>query len=438
MNMNRRSFLLAGAATCSLSVAPALHAQLGSRAVRPEDFGARGDGRTDDTVALQRCLEAAGPGGVVELRPRAVYLVDTNWQPSWNDFGGLKLLDGQTLRLNGAELRALPSSQPRGAVVQGFRTRDWRILGPGRITGERNRHRGEGGEWGMGIAAWKSTGWSIEGVAVTNCWGDGIYVGTPGESGYCQDFLIRDVAIANCRRNGISVVAGRDGRILGVDIRDVNGTAPRGGIDLEPDSHDAPNRNILIADGRIGGDLAVGIYVVVANENIRIERMDIEADNSGIIVSNNLNGVRIANSVVRSRVGGQEGAAIRTVGQPSGIRSLHIIGNRLSGGGYFVVDIPERGYRDIVVSTNEIRASNRGVVGIARIHAGTFTNNACVMGAGAGPSGEFFLHLVDVRYGGNSFRNETSEPLRGLYIRSTALGREDYRGPNITQVISND
>ncbi len=438
MNMNRRSFLLAGAATCSLSVAPALHAQLGSRAVRPEDFGARGDGRTDDTVALQRCLEAAGPGGVVELRPGAVYIVDTNWQPTWNDFGGLKLLDGQTLRLNGAELRALPSSQPRGAVVQAFRTRDWRILGPGRITGERNRHRGEGGEWGMGIAAWKSTGWSIEGVGVTNCWGDGIYVGTPGEPGYCQDFLIRDVAIADCRRNGISVVAGRDGRILGVDIRDVNGTNPKGGIDLEPDNPAAPNRNILIADGRIGGDLEVGIYVVVASENIRIERMDIAAHNSGVIVSHHSNGIHIADSRIHSRIGGREGAAIRSVGQPSGIRGVAVTGCTLTGGGDFVVDFFGEGYRDLVVSGNVIRASNPGTKGIARLHSGTFTGNQCVMGATAGPSGEFFLHLLGARYGGNSFRNETGEPLRGLYIRSTALGREDYRGPNITQVISND
>lgn len=438
MNMNRRSFLLAGAALGSLSLGTVVHAQLGSGAQRPEDHGARGDGRADDTAALQRTILAAGPGGVVELRPGAVYLVDTNWQPSWNDFGGLKLLDGQTLRLNGGELRAIPTAQVRGAVVQGFRTRDWRILGPGRITGERDRHRGQGGEWGMGIAAWSAAGWSIEDVDVTNCWGDGIYVGTPGEPGFCRDFLIRNVRVADCRRNGISVVAGRDGRILGVDIRDVNGTNPKGGIDLEPDNPAAPNRNILIADGRIGGDLEVGIYVVSGSENIRIERMDIAGNNSGVIVSHQSNGIRIADSRIHSRIGGREGAAIRSVGQPSGIRGVHVTGCTLTGGGDFVVDFFGEGYRDLVVNGNLIRASNPGTKGIARLHSGTFTNNQCVMAASAGPSGEFFLHLLGARYGGNSFRNETREPLRGLYIRSTALGREDYRGPNVTQVVGND
>ena len=315
MSITRRT-CLAGMATVPLIWSTLASCATAATGLAPEDFGALGNGSADDTDALQRCLDAAAERRVpVRLRRGAVYRVDTNRRPSWEQLGGLMLNSGQILDLNGAELKALPSSATQGSVLQGFATTGWRIVGPGRITGERTSHKGTTGEWGMGISAWSSAGWTIgPDVEVNNCWGDGIYVGGAPGGGPCRKFMIEGVHVWNCRRNGISIVAGHDGEIRSPLIEKIDGTAPFGGIDLEPDHIDTPNRNIRISGGLIR-DAGVGIYVTVGNENVRIEGMDITGINSGILIGDNAHGLVIENNPsIRSTAGGQEGGAIRSVG----------------------------------------------------------------------------------------------------------------------------
>jgi hypothetical protein len=426
---DRRGFMLTGVAAWALLPGRGF-AQSSARVLDPERFGAKGDGRTDDTQALQICLESAGPGEIVRLRRGAVYRVDTNWKPTIEDFGGLKLKSGQILELNGAQLRALPSRLRHGAVVQGFRSRGWKLRGPGRITGERNIHLGTEGEWGMGVAALSSSGWEVSGVEIDGCWGDGIYVGTKGPE-ISQDFLIDRVKIRDCRRNGISIVSARDGRIRRVDIGGINGTAPFGGIDLEPDDPNVPNRNIEISDGRIGGDLHVGIYATVANENITISNMELSGSNSGIIVGSRVAGLKIANCRIHAEVGRQEGAAIRTVGDPSKIAGLHILDNLLTGGGFFVVDVMGEGYRDVAVANNRIRASNAGTQGIARVHNSVFTDNDCVIEREAGKDGDYFIQLRGATHARNVFRNLSRHRMQSAIWGGRDLGGDTYTGPNL-------
>jgi hypothetical protein len=431
MITHRREFLFAGAAfTLGLACSEDSSAQ---GIISPERFGARGDGSTDDTEALQRCFDQSPPGTVVRLRKGAVYLIDTNARPTNGQFGGVRIGARQIVDLNGAELRALPSRHGQGAVIQAFGADGWQIRGPGRIVGERASHIGRAGEWGMGIAVFASNGWKIgPGVEVSGCWGDGIYLGETRSGGPCDRFTIDGVRVFDCRRNGITVVAGSNGRIRSADIRDINGIAPRGGICLEPNFPDRPNRNIEISGCRVHGDVQVGVYVTGPNQNIDLRELDLEAINSGVIIGGWPTDINVTASRIRSTRGGREGAAIRFVGQPERTNGIRIERNELGGGGYFVVDFAETGYQGLVVTGNRITASNPRVQGIARMHGGTFTDNVCVIESVAGRPNRYFVYLQRVSYGGNSYRNLSQNRMKAVYKGATQLRPDQFLSSTLT------
>ena len=430
MNTDRRSFLAGAVALAACHNGEAR----GSNAapLRPEDFGARGDGSTNDTAALQRCLAAAPAGAVVQLRSGAVYRVDTNYRPTSGTFGGLRLKTGQVLDLNGAELKALPSKHAHGAVVQAYGVSGWEIRGAGRITGERSSHAGQGGEWGMGVLALSSNDWTIgPNVEINDCWGDGLYVSSMEGGDHCLNFLIDRVHIWNCRRNGISIVAGRNEEIRSANIHDINGTSPYAAIDLEPDHSARPNRNIRISGGKIR-NVGAGICVTVANENVVITGMEIEARGSGVLIGNGARNLKIvSNPQIRTLAGGEEGAAIWAVANPSTIEGLHIIENDLSGGGGFVVDLWGQGYRDLIVSRNRISATNKGTQGIARVGAGFFTDNVCLLGRNTGKEGDYFIHLQTVSYGRNVYRSESPHSMYSAIRGGREIAPDSFESPKL-------
>lgn len=408
-------FVLFGAAASGYGLRPNTDKTSG-----PEAFGAVGDGNTDDTAALQAWLDAGGDGARMTLVKGHCYRIDTAWRPTFGNYGGLKLRRGQTLVLNGAELRALPSAFTEGAVVQGYKTDDWQVIGPGTIIGDRSIHRGKSGEWGMGIAAWSASGWRINDVTITDCWGDGIVAGyAPDSIGtFCENFVIEGGRISLCRRNGISIVAGRRGRIGGIMIRAIAGTSPQAGIDLEPDNPNHPNEQVLITDVDIA-DANLGIAVTVANRMTTITRSRIDAGNSGVMIGDGArNLVIIDNPMIRSHQGGGEGGAIRTAAGDNGsIDGVSIRNNDLAGGGLFVIDFAA-GAHNIAVVSNRIIASN-AASRIARLFTGSiFNGNECTVTANAGVKGGFIVQLVETAQTGNSYRNRSPFKMPPLLVRT--------------------
>lgn len=110
------------------------------------------------------------------------------------------------------------------------------------IQGDANRHKGDKGEWGMGIAVRSSQDVDIYNATIRYCWGDGIYVGTLVEKvngkghwvGPSVNIDIFNAYIDGNRRNGLSLVSVRNCRIYNSIFANSRGTFPKAGIDIEP------------------------------------------------------------------------------------------------------------------------------------------------------------------------------------------------------------
>jgi parallel beta-helix repeat protein len=281
----RAALLLAGGLLAGAAAAPA-----GSRpgaaegAARPaagedgappareldvRDFGARGDGVTDDTAALQRALDA-GAGGVVRV-PAGTYLVHADGFRDGGKGGITPRSDTRLVLARDAVLKAKSTAATDYVVVRVERVSNVVIEG-GTIAGERDTHQGSAGEWGFGIGIFGATDVTIREVTVRDCWGDGIFVqeALPGVSVMSRNVTIERVVATNNRRQGMSVL-GVDGlRVVDSIFENTNGTPPQAGVDIEPGGHGHAVRNVtfhrcvfrdnagrgIVADATTGADIA--------------------------------------------------------------------------------------------------------------------------------------------------------------------------------------
>lgn len=113
-------------------------------------------------------------------------------------------------------------------------------------------------EWGHGISILDSINIKIDRCEIKECTGDGIYINI------ASNIILTNIEIANCRRQGISIVNSVDNvTIDGFNISGISGTAPASGIDIEPNISPLyrGSRNITIKNGTIKqSNIGVNFY----------------------------------------------------------------------------------------------------------------------------------------------------------------------------------
>lgn len=113
------------------------------------------------------------------------------------------------------------------------------VRGLGTLVGDVDTHSGSSGEWGMGIAILDSDNIEVRDLTIKNCWGDCIYIGQVGyeKNSYSQNVLIDNVICQSGRRQGMSIISGKDIYVINskfIDTGSIKYTAPGAGIDIEP------------------------------------------------------------------------------------------------------------------------------------------------------------------------------------------------------------
>jgi polygalacturonase len=212
--------------------------------------GAKGDGHTDDTVAIQAAIDAVGGTQGTVLVPDGTYLINAVHRET------LKLKSDMTLRLaKGAVLKAIPNDEKRYAILHISGVSNISVVG-GTLLGERDKHIGEEGQGGMGIRIDNGAAHiSISGVTATAMWGDGFYIDD------AHDVTLCGVTADGNRRQGLSIIEADGVLVKNSVFQNTAGTPPSAGIDLEPDERAQAITNVRIQSSRFLDNAGPGLEI---------------------------------------------------------------------------------------------------------------------------------------------------------------------------------
>ncbi|WP_321795586.1 hypothetical protein [Caballeronia sp. J97] len=223
-------------------------AGFGARAAQKRDividksFGVKGDGTTNDRMALQRAIDQSVDQTLVITGRCRI------------DEKGLDLRRNSHVRFaRGASIKLLPHktsfySMFRIWDVNNVLVENAALDGSKELNAARPELRENG--HGMGFSIAGSTEVTLISPKTVGCWGDGIYIANSYNVDYKYSSGIRVVNhhANRCRRQGVSIISGRNIVFENPLWENIGGTQPEAGLDAEPNSNADILENIRIVN----------------------------------------------------------------------------------------------------------------------------------------------------------------------------------------------
>ena len=242
--------------------------------INVRDKGALGDGVHDDTAAIQAAIDALPASGGTVTIPDGNYMIDAE--------RSINLRSNTRLQMTpAATLSGMANDLDRSYVIKVWRANNVQIIG-GRIVGERAGHRGTTGEWGYGINIQASDNVSVIGTHISDCWGDGIWIGGLGRRANVMvstNVTLDHVVSTNNRRQGLSIGPVRGVSVIHSTFSNTQGTKPQAGIDIEPQGQ-GPASDITFSDCTITGNQGTGLEIHDNVSGVVVKNCKIQ-DNNG-------------------------------------------------------------------------------------------------------------------------------------------------------------
>lgn len=204
---------------------------------------------------------------------------------------GLTLKSNTTIEFEpGAVIKLLPHIETHYTVLR-VHDIDNVVIKGGVIDGSRELNEATTGEWGHGISIRGGSNITVEDTTIRNCWGDGLYIGRTDNRNLSENIKINNITCDNNRRQGISLISGKNVKITNSSLINTNGTGPQAGIDIEPNGSDEVLTNIYLGNIYTSGNKGAGVKLFLSelDENavisINIEGHTSYEDTAGFMTS---------------------------------------------------------------------------------------------------------------------------------------------------------
>ncbi|PYI56907.1 right-handed parallel beta-helix repeat-containing protein [Paenibacillus flagellatus] len=234
-------------------------------------FGAVGDGVTVETLPMQAALNAAsGKRLYIPKQRSGFYLTGQLFVPS--DIV-IEFEPGTVVQA----VDTLKRTAPYERLIRVKNARNVHIIGNG-ATLRMNKAAYTSGEQAHIFDISGSENVVIERIHANDSGGDGFYIGNYEASmPFCKQIVLRHCVADNNRRQGLSIISADGFLAEGCRFTNTNGTAPKSGVDIEPNNNSGQDvlKQIRFVDCVAEGNAGRGFLVSLHRMKASNERVDI-------------------------------------------------------------------------------------------------------------------------------------------------------------------
>ena len=278
--------------------------------VNVHQFGAKGDGETDDQNAINTALSLNVTK--INFGHNKTYMVrgyednQGEGSPAIFTTTGLVIPSNKIINLNESTVKCITNNKQNYNIFTLANVSNI-ILKNGFIIGDRQTHTGTSGEWGYGVALRNADNIKLENLIISECWGDGINIDHNGNPTTMNtNVYINECICDGNRRQGMSIGNGENIYITKSQFINTGNnskyTNPGAGVDIEPSINTSYLNNVIFENCDFINNYGCGLLIFgssvskVKVNNCNILNNNENGSNSSFGILNSSD-IQISNSI---------------------------------------------------------------------------------------------------------------------------------------------
>jgi|GEM_PF-2242316 len=214
-------------------------------------FGIMPDGTTNHTAAIQQLLNGTHYKHIYFPRGQSSYKIG-----DLRVYSNTKITFENGVRINGTQERI------NGTMFYIFQSTNVSITGENVTIDDSNpNYQNYPTEWRNIFGIYSGKDIVISGIRAINGGGDGFYIGAYGEPTFSENVKLINVVASGNRRQGLSLISGKNIHVLNSVFETTSGIPPGAGIDIEPNSPNHFLENIYLKDIITRNNKGAGIII---------------------------------------------------------------------------------------------------------------------------------------------------------------------------------